>query len=102
MRKKRDRWPTEEEQEYPHDVPLDEIFRDPDPMTWRDFGNVDIPKRKIQLMPHDRDLWVPAARCRECGVLTWKLSLSGGRKRLNAVHRQGCSKPPSKFDREER
>lgn len=49
---------------------------------------------------------VPAARCRECGRVTWKLSLSGGpqklmdTKRHGPVHAPGCSKPPGRLDRE--
>lgn len=47
----------------------------------------------------ERKRWVPAARCRECGVITWKLSLSGGRRRTGFAHRDGCSEPPGRFDR---
>ena len=48
---------------------------------------------------------VPAARCRECGEITWKLSLSGGPQKLvdsrkhGPVHKEGCSKPPGRLDR---
>jgi hypothetical protein len=40
-----------------------------------------------------------AARCKECGVVTWHFSQSGGRTRANEEHAEGCSKPPGKFDR---
>lgn len=49
---------------------------------------------------------VPAARCKECGNVTWKLSLSGGPQKLydnkknGPVHEKGCSRPPGRLDRE--
>ena len=47
---------------------------------------------------------VPAARCKECGNVTWKLSLSGGPQKLvdtkkhGPVHEDGCSRPNGKLD----
>ena len=47
---------------------------------------------------------VPAARCKECGNVTWKLSLSGGPQKLvdtkkhGPVHADGCGRPNGKLD----
>lgn len=51
----------------------------------------------------DRSAWVPAARCRECGVVTWKVSMAQGTKRVeDAEHVDGCSQPPGRLDLRER
>ena len=41
----------------------------------------------------------PAARCRECGTLTWVVNLVRGARPVSCPdHRPGCSKPPGRLD----
>lgn len=44
--------------------------------------------------------YVIGARCDYCGVATWKVSLSGGRIPLDAIHKGACPEPMGRFDRE--
>lgn len=50
---------------------------------------------------HASDLigYVPAARCRRCGVVTWELSISKGMRRPPRMkHHKGCRKPVGRID----
>ena len=83
---------------------LDDFFPiDPPKPQWKDAERT---KEEAALddegIPfRERTRWVSAARCRECDVVTWKISLSGGRKKTRKSHRDGCSEPAGKFDRAE-
>ncbi len=50
----------------------------------------------------ERQEYVPAARCRDCQVITWEASLARGPRRVDAVHAEGCTAPPSRLDLLER
>ena len=51
----------------------------------------------------DASTSMPAARCRECLTLTWRVSLRSGLWPLpNPKHRDGCSQPEGRFDRMQR
>ncbi len=50
----------------------------------------------------ERHEYVPAARCRDCQVITWVASLAHGARRVDAVHTEGCTAPPSRLDLLER
>lgn len=81
--------------------PLDEVFPiDPPEPHWKDAERTKEEKALDDdgIPFHERTRWVAAARCRECGVVTWKISLSGGRKQTHKPHRNGCSEPAGKFD----
>jgi hypothetical protein len=54
------------------------------------------------MTPEERHEYVPAARCRDCQVLTWEASLAHGARRVDAVHAEGCTAPPSRLDLLER
>ena len=54
---------------------------------------------EIQLTLEDERQVMPAARCRRCGVVTWKCSLLNGLTKLeNPRHHIGCHTPPSRLD----
>lgn len=53
---------------------------------------------EVQITKSDLTRVHPGARCRCCGVVTWKVSLSQGQIRTNARHRPGCPKPPGRID----
>ncbi len=47
--------------------------------------------------------WYPAARCRECNVITWEVSLARGRRKVEAPkHREDCSVPLGRLDLDQR
>lgn len=46
----------------------------------------------------ERNEYVPAARCRGCGVVTWEVSVTFGYRRTAAVHEPGCSAPAGRLD----
>ena len=53
--------------------------------------------------PDDRRKWYPAARCKECGVVTWEVSLARGRREVEAPrHEEGCAAPLGRLDLERR
>lgn len=57
---------------------------------------------EVQITKSDLTRIHPAARCRGCGVVTWKASLSQGQMKIDARHRAGCAKPPGRLDLLER
>lgn len=42
-----------------------------------------------------------AAKCRECGAVTWVCSIDGGRRPTRAKHAKGCTEPPGRLDLQE-
>lgn len=82
--------------------PIELNFDAPDPHRWSD-EKPDDRRRNPAPNPHrvrnTAARWSTIARCAECGVITWTGSYSGGRKRTDKPHRDGCSKPPGRFDR---
>lgn len=43
---------------------------------------------------------MPAARCRDCGVITWVVNLAVGARKLdNAEHEDGCTRPQGRLDK---
>ncbi len=47
----------------------------------------------------ERSRLVPAARCRECGAVTWLVNLARGPRRVRAPdHDDGCNQPPGRMD----
>ncbi len=51
----------------------------------------------------DRRVWYPAARCKECGAVTWQVSQARGRRRVEAPrHAEGCTQPLGRLDLEQR
>lgn len=60
-------------------------------------------QRLVDATDADRRTWYPAARCRECGVITWEVSLARGRRRVETPrHSKGCSQPLGRIDLEQR
>jgi predicted deacetylase len=54
---------------------------------------------EIQLTLEDEQAVMPAARCRRCGVVTWKCSLLKGTWKVkHASHHIGCHAPPGRLD----
>ena len=42
---------------------------------------------------------MPAARCRDCGTVTWVMNLSTGAWKISApLHEYGCEKPLGRLD----
>ena len=53
----------------------------------------------VQLTKSDLAKMVPAARCRGCGCVTWKMSIAGGHKKLeHPQHAAGCARPMGRLD----
>lgn len=85
--------------------PLDAIFSsETDEPHWKDARKTPEERALVTVAtgwinPVERGMWYPAARCRECNVVTWKTSISGGRRRTHFAHVEGCSQPPGRFDK---
>lgn len=45
-----------------------------------------------------RSKWMPAARCRSCGVVTWEVSLARGLRPTDEEHGPDCVQPMGRFD----
>ncbi len=57
----------------------------------------------VMAVREDRRTWYPAARCKECGVITWEVSLARGRRRVEAPqHGSECAQPLGRLDLEKR
>ena len=56
---------------------------------------------EIQLTLADEKLVVAAARCRHCGVITWRCSLLAGVSPVASKHHKGCRKPFGRLDLKE-
>lgn len=52
----------------------------------------------VPLDEADQDRVYPAARCRGCGVVTWRCALSRGRWPVPATHAEDCHRPPGRID----
>jgi len=57
----------------------------------RDEDSPHIPRAEMEAM-------VPAARCRQCGVITWTVSLVEGVVRSHKDHTRWCDKPAGRMD----
>ena len=54
----------------------------------------------VHIDPADASSFMPAARCRECLTLTWRVSLTQGlRDVTHPQHKLGCSWPEGRFDK---
>lgn len=59
---------------------------------------IDVDEDAVHITEADKAARVPAARCRGCGVVTWKVSLAQGLERTAARHPRACSVPPGRLD----
>ena len=65
-----------------------------------DFAEYREQQPRYLLDPSDIAALMPAARCRECGAVTWHVNLVRGLSRAKDTHASGCSRPPGIFDDE--
>lgn len=52
----------------------------------------------VEITDSDMAKAMPAARCRECEVVTWRIRLDRGLERLDPKHADGCAKPVGRVD----
>lgn len=56
-------------------------------------------KEEVALTKSDLVKQVPAARCRACGRVTWRISIASGLSRVkDPGHHEGCPRPPGRLD----
>jgi len=54
----------------------------------------------LYIDPGDFRAMAPAARCKGCGVVTWRVSIAAGLRRMDhAEHAEECERPRGRFDR---
>lgn len=73
--------------------------------AWATTGNMprgDDQQRAKGVNPHPAEIaqTMPAARCKECRVVTWKVNLVRGLWRSTEEHAEGCSRPQGRLDKQ--
>lgn len=52
----------------------------------------------VEITPSDLAISMPAARCRGCGVITWRIRLDRGLEQVARAHSPGCDQPIGRVD----